>query len=637
MKITKLLFGGLAALALAGCFTPVSAIPEPESGPGPKAAGLEPFTVTLRIGADGSARAVAGPTRPLIETGGICNVIQLVVLDPETNKVHTLTDVRQENSGQTNATLTVNALTYEKDYEFLLLMGHWDRKYGELSAEGNYKYFEDHLPTLLAAGHHTASIGLWSGDNTVTITMYPLVVDAKFTKGPATVAAATGGVFLVPGTWNLIWEVSRGTSGTNGFTDLVAVRKAAGMDEDTPVFVSSTAIVRDNGGQDTETTIVPGGDYGNQITLAIPADYTDGAGDTGSANFNLKYIPFSLKDTDWSGFNDQSRFDLSVGKAPEWIIRNGINDLAQNGDTDFSSPIAWGGIKNGNGALSFTVLDPNGDEDGDGYTNDDEIDKGYDPTDAASRPSYLDNMAFVTGGIFRMGSDSITADDKPIHTVTVSGFYMGKHEVTQKEWAAVMTTTITDQADGNTLYGEGDDYPMYYVTWYEAAAYCNALSAKEGLTPAYNINGTKVTRNVDATGYRLPTEAEWEYAARGGNTGESYIYAGSDTVDEAAWYSANSNIDGTGKKAQPVEGKDPNGLGLYDMSGNVWEWCGDWWKAYGSGEQTDPAGGSSGAYRVIRGGSWSNGAFSLQSAYRYRSDPSYWSNSLGFRLVRPRF
>ena len=130
------------------------------------------------------------------------------------------------------------------------------------------------------------------------------------------------------------------------------------------------------------------------------------------------------------------------------------------------------------------------------------------------------------------------------------------------------------------------------------------------------------------TSYRLPTEAEWEYAARGGNASKGYLYAGSDNVDEVAWYSSNS-----GWRTHPVGGKAPNELGLYDMSGNVWEWCWDWYGNYSSGSQTDPRGPSSGSFRVSRGGSRFNDARSLRSASRfgYTADSRFWA---GFRPVR---
>jgi formylglycine-generating enzyme required for sulfatase activity len=215
----------------------------------------------------------------------------------------------------------------------------------------------------------------------------------------------------------------------------------------------------------------------------------------------------------------------------------------------------------------------------------------------------------VEGGTFQMGNNSGDSDERPAHTVTVSSFSMSNYPVTQWEWFKVMGTNPTD--------GEGDNYPVYNVSWHDAMEYCNRRNQKEGLTPA--------------NGYRLPTEAEWEYAARGGNKGDmSYEYSGSNNVGAVAWYSDNS-----GGRIHPVGAKLPNALGLYDMSGNIWEWCSDWYGAYPSEPQHDPAGASSGSNRVRRGGGWDQPAQHARSTRRYRYSPTYRNNHLGFRLVRP--
>jgi len=247
-----------------------------------------------------------------------------------------------------------------------------------------------------------------------------------------------------------------------------------------------------------------------------------------------------------------------------------------------------------------------------------------------------DNFVRIEGGTFQMGSSNGDKDERPVHTVSVNSFSMSKYPVTQKEWFDVMGTNIRKQRDyadlsgESAINGEGDNYPIYYVSWLEATAYCNKRSLKEGLTPAYSIDGVKVTWNRNASGYRLPTEAEWEYAAKGGNgSHRKYNYSGSNNVDEVAWYSKNS-----GGGTQEVGTKRPNGLGLYDMSGNVWEWCWDWQGSYSNGAQTDPIGAASGSYRVFRGGSWSNAAQAARSAYRGYNTPYDRFNNRGFRLVR---
>ncbi|MCL2209128.1 MAG: SUMF1/EgtB/PvdO family nonheme iron enzyme [Treponema sp.] len=243
---------------------------------------------------------------------------------------------------------------------------------------------------------------------------------------------------------------------------------------------------------------------------------------------------------------------------------------------------------------------------------------------------------FVEGGTFQMGNASGGDDDeRPVRNVTVKSFYMSKYEVTQKEWFDVMGTTIKQQRDlaDKTwpLAGEDNNYPMYYVNWHEAIEYCNKRSLKEGLTPAYRGSGNNITCDWDASGYRLPTEAEWEYAAKGGKLGFLVTeYSGSNNADAVAWYYGNS-----GDKTQPVGKKTPNELGLYDMSGNVWEWCWDWYGTYPNTAQTDPRGASSGSGRVVRGGSWRNAAADVRSACRGNVTPTYRYNDLGFRLVRP--
>jgi len=228
----------------------------------------------------------------------------------------------------------------------------------------------------------------------------------------------------------------------------------------------------------------------------------------------------------------------------------------------------------------------------------------------------------VEGGTFQMGG-TMYDEEKPIHTVTVKSFNIGIYEVTKKEWQEIM--------GNNPSNFMGEDLPVDNVNWYGAVEYCNKRSIKEGLTPAYRGSGDSTICDWNANGYRLPTEAEWEYAARGGNGSPgNYTYSGSNNADTVAWYSDNS-----GKSTKPVGTKTANKLGLYDMSGNVWEWCWDWYGNYPSGSQTDPRGPGSGTERVLRGGSWDDSASLVRSSNRSRFYPSYWlKGSYGFRLVR---
>jgi formylglycine-generating enzyme required for sulfatase activity len=206
------------------------------------------------------------------------------------------------------------------------------------------------------------------------------------------------------------------------------------------------------------------------------------------------------------------------------------------------------------------------------------------------------------------------------YTITLSPFLIGSCEVTQKEW--------TDMMGNNPSSFSGDDHPVENVNWYDALRYCNELSKDEDLDPVYEI-GDGGTPTVEAdfskNGYRLPTEAEWEYAACGG---QNYSYAGSNTPDDVAWHSGNS-----GRKTHPVGEKLPNGYGLYDMNGNVWEWCWDWETAYAGENETDPTGPESGMKRVNRGGAWDRDGKDAVSS-RYSDGPTYKGSTLGFRVVR---
>jgi len=245
-------------------------------------------------------------------------------------------------------------------------------------------------------------------------------------------------------------------------------------------------------------------------------------------------------------------------------------------------------------------------------------------------------MVFIPAGTFQMdGTDSGTT--RPV-TLT-NGFYMGKYEVTQGQYEAV---TGVNPSDFTSYPAAGEIQgrrPVEMVTWYDAVEFCNKLSEMEGLTSVYTITGrtpasgypiesATVTVNWEANGYRLPTEAEWEYACRAGTT---TVYNTGETIsDNTGWYSSNSNI-----MTHEVGKKPPNAWGLYDMHGNVWEWCWDWYGDYTSGAQTDPRGAASGSRRVARGGSWSDNGQYLRSAYRYHSNPYYRNYDIGFRLLRP--
>ena len=223
-------------------------------------------------------------------------------------------------------------------------------------------------------------------------------------------------------------------------------------------------------------------------------------------------------------------------------------------------------------------------------------------------------MMPVAGGVFRMGADEkqgswAAADEKPLHEVALSDYYIGQYPVTQGLWREV-----TGRNPSNNK--AGDDYPVENVSWKDCQEFIKKLNDRTGLA------------------FRLPREAEWEYAARGGLKSKDFIYSGSDNADEVAWHEGNSSLGfWKGRRTHPVGQKKPNELGLYDMSGNVWEWCQDWYGEYTAETQTDPAGPASGRYRVLRGGSYWGNARRCRVSLRFINDPGFRIGSFGLRLV----
>jgi formylglycine-generating enzyme required for sulfatase activity len=235
-------------------------------------------------------------------------------------------------------------------------------------------------------------------------------------------------------------------------------------------------------------------------------------------------------------------------------------------------------------------------------------------------------MVFVQGGTFAMGcsSENNTCDsvEKPVRNVTLSNFYMGKLEVTQKLWYDVMGTTVQQQRDLNSpnwgIYGEGDQYPMFYVSYEDCEAFCEKLNQllRSQLPEDYK--------------FTIPTEAQWEYAARGGSKSKGYIYSGDNKINKVAWWEGNSGGD-----TRKVGLKSKNELGIHDMSGNVWEWCRDWFedRYYSYGATTNPQGPLSGTHRVIRGGSLAQKAWHSRVTTRWNVEPEESTGNLGFRIA----
>ncbi len=258
----------------------------------------------------------------------------------------------------------------------------------------------------------------------------------------------------------------------------------------------------------------------------------------------------------------------------------------------------------------------------------------------------LESMIFIAGGRFPMGDNfgDGYSSERPVHSVTLKSFYLGRTELTKGEFRIFVeesgyATTAESADDENTWRDcqgirQQDDHPVICVSWFDAVHYCNWRSKKEGLTPVYTISRVSVSANWNADGYRLPTEAEWEYAARSGGKLEKYAGAGSESqVDECAWHDENS-----GSSTHPVGQKRPNGLGLFDMSGNVLEWVWDRYGEYPSNAMTDPRGPEQGSTRILRGGSHSdNFSFTraiLRASYRGFEDPSRFYFTIGFRPAR---
>ena len=271
------------------------------------------------------------------------------------------------------------------------------------------------------------------------------------------------------------------------------------------------------------------------------------------------------------------------------------------------------------------------------------------------------DTVWIPAGTFWMGSsdgsgtpgnpspaEGYSNEERPRHEVTLTGFYMGKYQVTQEQYFAVMKTNPSSFSSSPATGEIQGKRPVENVSWYDVLVFCNKLSEKEGLTPAYRINSSTDPDDWGAVptssngiwdaveivsgsiGYRLPTEAQWEYACRAGTTTAWFHGDAEAGLENYAWYDINSNY-----MTHQVGLKTDNAFGLYDMHGNVYEWCWDRYGSYPSTAQTDPEGAVSGSSRVLRGGGWAYDASLLRSAYRNNYGPSYRSRGIGLRVARP--
>ena len=294
----------------------------------------------------------------------------------------------------------------------------------------------------------------------------------------------------------------------------------------------------------------------------------------------------------------------------------GVGDVNADGTVNVSDVTALVNQIIGSGSYSAQACDVNGD----GEVNVSDVTalvnliiNGGGESEDSNQTFTVNGVSFdmiaVEGGTFTMGATSEQGsdaydDEKPAHQVTLSSYYIGKTEVTQELWQAVMGS--------NPSKFSGTNLPVEKVSWEDCQSFVIKLNELTGKN------------------FRLPTEAEWEYAARGGNKSNGFKFSGGNNIAEVAWYSKNGN-----KISHPVATKAPNELGIYDMSGNVWEWCSDWYSSsyYTSSSQTNPTGPNSGSYRVYRGGSWSGNDRYCRVSHRDSNYPSYRFNYVGLRLA----
>ena len=444
----------------------------------------------------------------------------------------------------------------------------------------------------------SATITVWSGDITKKVEVTQAAANAEIsldTNNLLFTANEGSKTFMISS--NTSWVVSSDqtwcsvspTSGSNDGSVTVKVEENTSTAERT-----ATITVKSEAGEKT----VKVKQSGVAATLTLDASSLEFAAGSGSKMFRIN------SNTAWAVSSNQSWCSVN----PTSGNGDGSVTVSVDENTSTSSRTATITIESATITRTLAVTQ-----------------SGVEPPASQDRTFTVGGvqfkMIYVEGGTFTMGATSEQGDDaydreKPTHTVTLSSFSIGETEVTQALWQAVMGQKPT--SDGSQWYGLGAKYPAYYVSWNDCQDFISKLNA------------------ITGENFRLPTEAEWEYAARGGNKSRGYKYAGSNTIGNVAWYYDNSYALGSSNAnygTHNVGTKQANELGLFDMSGNVWEWCQDWYGDYSSSSLTNPTGPSSGNSRVYRGGSWSNNARLGRVSYRDSSGPTIRYYNLGLRLA----
>ena len=396
------------------------------------------------------------------------------------------------------------------------------------------------------------------------------------------------------------------------------------------------SIVNDNGSEVTYTN--SGSSWLNSAKGDGKIEYNAGANTTGSERSATIKVMYANKSFEVVVTQSAApvEFTLSSSSSLELSADGGsgtigytISNHVNKRDIATKTSDSWLSVKNDNGTISYSASANNTGKkrsatvtlsygDKSLKVNISQLPTHYVETVTVNGVSF--KIIWVDGGTFTMGSPNGVGDsyEHPQHQVTLDGYWIAETEVTQALWTAVMGTTVTEQRDkkdkSESLRGTGDNYPMYFVSYEEALDFCKELNLLTG-------NKYKFT---------LPSEAQWEFAARGGNKSFDFKYSGSTSVDKVAWYDGNS-----GNKTHEVKGKAPNELGLYDMSGNVWEWCLDWYSSsyYSNSPSKNPQGPSSGSSRVNRGDGWNNSESFCRVASRNYNSPSSRKSTIGFRVV----